>query len=262
MHKSSKIGSKSSKQRKLKLQTQQRPRITTTTGDNNSNRNNNNLLKKKRHGARPFATASAADATLGFVWPVSKKLEGLVNMELLVTQPTEIIDQIWSDYHASTSTATALSISSQDYTKLLSRGADNAFFIHPIVRDTGYFVMLTQFVDNSFIVTYLEDFKQNPAKAQPYMTITIYDELQHSKDLVLVRSDICALATMNKNDADILTRTVVQSYIDDAMYQNVFNFNKHPDQFNFTDYVNQFTTMNSSTSSSSSNPATDSTSQV
>jgi hypothetical protein len=126
-----------------------------------------------------------------------------------------------------------------EFEKLKQRGANCPFFIHPIARDTGYFVMLSQYQDKSFLLTYLEDFKKNPAAAQPYLTITIYDELQHTKDLVLVRSDICALATLNKQDSDQLTRTIVSSYIDDAMYNNVFTFNKAPNEFNFDDYVKQ-----------------------
>ena len=153
-----------------------------------------------------------------------------------------MIEQLWSDYHAASSTATGFAIDSASFEKLKQRGPNTSFFIHPIPRDSGYFVMLSQYQDKSFLVTYLEDFKQNAGKAQPYMTITLYDELQHSKDLVLVRADIVALATMTKQEADVMTRTVVASYCDDAMYNNVFTFNKEPQKFDFEKYVREIVT--------------------
>ena len=183
---------------------------------------------------RPFSS----DA-LGFSWPVSKSLDGVVNLERFATQSPEIIDQLWSDYHAASSTATGISITSDEFEKLKQRGANTSFFIHPIPRDGGFFVMLSQYQDKSFLLTYLEDYKQKGMKAQPYMTITIYDELQHSKDKVLVRSDICALATLNKRDSDFMTRTLINAYTDDAAYNDVFAFNKQSDQFDFQAYIDR-----------------------
>lgn len=207
----------------------------------------------KRKPAHTIAKRHASDS-LGFSWPVSRQLDGVVNMDLFITQTPEIIDQIWSDYHATSSTAIGLSISSAEHEKLKQRGSATPFFIHPVVRDTGYFMMLSQFQDNAFLVTYLEDFKTNPQNAQPYMTVTIYDELQHSKDLVLVRSDICSLTTINKQDSDFITRTLIQSYINDDMYQNVYNFNKHPQEFNFEKYIQEVT--GAQNAAAASNPAT------
>jgi ATP synthase F1 complex assembly factor 1 len=203
-----------------------------------------NLTKSPlTHQNNPFSTTSAgSNSSLGFSWPVSKKLDGVVNLERFALENSSVIDQLWSDYHAASSTATGFSIDSSSFEKLKQRGPNTSFFIHPIPRPGGYFVMLSQYQDKSFLITYLEDFKTNPMNAQPYMTITLYDELQHSKDMVFVRSDICALATLNKEDADHLARTVVNSYCDDGMYTNVWNFNKQPDAFKFDEYVNQIVT--------------------
>lgn len=204
----------------------------------------NSLLHKKaikaKSPSKPLTTKKHRfSSSLGFSWPVSKQLDGVVNLERFAVQEPAMIDQLWSDYHAASSTATAFSIDSASFKKLQQRGPNTQYFIHPIPRESGYFVMLTQYQDKSFLVTYLEDYKKNPMNAQPYMTITLYDELQHSKDLVLVRADVCALATMTKQECDVLTRTVIASYVEDGMYTNVFTFNKQPDQFNFDEYVKQ-----------------------
>lgn len=198
--------------------------------------------RQSHHPLKTTKTTSRHFSSLGFSWPVSKQLDGVVNLERFALQEPSMIDQLWSDYHAASSTATGFSIDSMSFEKLKQRGPNTEYFIHPIPRDDGYFVMLTQYQDKSFLVTYLEDYKQNPMNAQPYMTITLYDELQHSKDLVLVRGDVCALATMTKQESDVLARTIIASYADDGMYTNVFTFNKQPDQFNFDNYVKQVVT--------------------
>ena len=39
------------------------------------------------------------------------------------------------------------------------------------------------------LITHLEEYKSNPATAEPYMTITLHDELVKEKEIVLVRGD-------------------------------------------------------------------------
>jgi ATP11 protein len=39
-------------------------------------------------------------------------------------------------------------------------------------------------------MTYLEDYKANPASAMPYVTLTLFDELIEKKGLVLLRGDV------------------------------------------------------------------------
>lgn len=43
-------------------------------------------------------------------------------------------------------------------------------FVLPVQREGGHFVLLSQVQDRHCLFTYLEDFKRNPATAQPYMT--------------------------------------------------------------------------------------------
>lgn len=39
-------------------------------------------------------------------------------------------------------------------------------------------------------MTYLEDYKQNAAGAQPYLTITMFDEMLETKGLALIRGEV------------------------------------------------------------------------
>lgn len=39
-------------------------------------------------------------------------------------------------------------------------------------------------------MTFLEDYKKNPSMAQPYLTLSLYDELLDTKDIVLMRGEV------------------------------------------------------------------------
>ncbi|CAN0358130.1 unnamed protein product [Hapterophycus canaliculatus] len=73
-------------------------------------------------------------------------------------------------------------------------------FILPVWRDGGHFMILSQYQDTCFLLTYLEDYKLNPGGAQPYATISMYSDLVESKDLGLIRADITP--NLNKKVSD------------------------------------------------------------
>lgn len=64
---------------------------------------------------------------------------------------------------------------------LYFRAKHNPFFIFPVRKATGYYILLCQNQDKSFIYTYLEDYKKDPSNATPYLVITMFDELVFKK---------------------------------------------------------------------------------
>ena len=59
-------------------------------------------------------------------------------------------------------------------------------FIFPVFRNDGYFMLLSQFQDGKYcILTSLEEYKTNPAAAQPYLAFSFFDELANSKKIGL-----------------------------------------------------------------------------
>ena len=44
-------------------------------------------------------------------------------------------------------------------------------------KSSGYYVLLCQNQDKSFIYTFIEDYKKDPQNATPYLVITMFDEL-------------------------------------------------------------------------------------
>lgn len=62
-----------------------------------------------------------------------------------------------------------------------SSGVSNPFFIFPVRKHSGYYMLLAQNQEKSFIYTYLEDYKKDPNNATPYLVITMFDELAFKK---------------------------------------------------------------------------------
>jgi len=57
-------------------------------------------------------------------------------------------------------------------------------------REGGYFTLLVQFQGKQCFMTYLEDYKTNAAGAQPYLTLTFFDDLLETKSLALLRGEV------------------------------------------------------------------------
>ena len=87
-------------------------------------------------------------------------------------------------------------------------------------------------------MAYLEDYKMDPARAQPLLTFSVFDDYSEEKDITLIRTDV-----LNKGIDDIeglkVVRSMVDMYILDEEYSSVQAFNKTPDTFDFDDYVSR-----------------------
>ena len=97
-------------------------------------------------------------------------------------------------------------------------------------------MVLSQFqVPNYFLLAFLEDYKMDPAAAQPLLTISVFDDLADTKDVVLLRCDI-----INKGIEDDEGYKICQNLIKDYLdFENVHLFNKKPDAFNIDDFVKE-----------------------
>jgi hypothetical protein len=87
-------------------------------------------------------------------------------------------------------------------------------------------------------MAYLEDYKMDPAGAQPLLTFSVFDDYAEEKDLALVRADI-----LNKGIEDDEGLKIVQNMLDvyttDDDYIGVKTFNRKPENFDFDDYISQ-----------------------
>lgn len=111
------------------------------------------------------------------------------------------------------------------------------FFIQPIFRDNGYFMLISQYQSPShFLLAFLEDFKMDPNRAQALLTFSIFNEFVEEHDISLVRCDI-----INRGIEDHEGRKVVENMLDayrlEDEYSRVLLFNNEPTRFDFDEFI-------------------------
>lgn len=97
-------------------------------------------------------------------------------------------------------------------------------------------MVVSQFQEPSyFLLAFLEDYKMDPAAAQPLITISVFDDLAEKRDVVLLRCDI-----INKGIEDDEGYKICQNLIKDYLdFDSVEMFNTKPDAFNIDEFVKE-----------------------
>ncbi|PXF48568.1 hypothetical protein BWQ96_01737 [Gracilariopsis chorda] len=81
-------------------------------------------------------------------------------------------------------------------------------------------------------MTYLEDYKKNPNNAQPYMTITLFDDMLETKQLALLRGEVVNVLTTE--EARRLVNLLKRYYLGRGRdYDMVVAFNEQSEKFDF-----------------------------
>ena len=122
---------------------------------------------------------------------------------------------------------------------VLARAKESPFFIQPVFRDDGFFMLLSQFqADQHFLMTYLEDYKMDPACASPLLTFSIFVDYAQDFDLAMVRVDALSKGIQD-DEALKVVNNMVDFYRKDDEYALVHAFNHTPDKFDVDDYISQ-----------------------
>jgi hypothetical protein len=97
-------------------------------------------------------------------------------------------------------------------------------------------MIVSQFQEPSyFLLAFLEDYKMDPAAAQPLITISVFDDLAEKNDVVLLRCDI-----INKGIEDDEGYKICQNLIKDYLDGDAVRmFNTKPDEFNIDEFVKE-----------------------
>ena len=113
------------------------------------------------------------------------------------------------------------------------------FFIHPVFREEGHFMIISQFqAPNHFLLAFLEDYRMDPARAQPLLTVSVFDDLAEEKDVALVRCDIINRG-IEDDEGYRICKCLLDDYIDDDDFRSVHLFNKKPDAFDVDAFVKE-----------------------
>lgn len=177
----------------------------------------------------------------GFAFPTPRRLNEMVNMDLLKTKSSGEIAAIWDTYYRESKDAIGVSVKGKVYDTVQERMQKSRYFVFPVVRSEGMFTMISQIQDRTVLFTYLEAYKLNPSNAPPYVTLQVYEDLKEEKDIALLRGDI--VNELNREEAEGLVNTFVQYYTMDELYQTyVHTFNHEPASFNFDAYMKLYQT--------------------
>ena len=98
-------------------------------------------------------------------------------------------------------------------------------------------MLLCQSQQKSFVCTYLEDFKKNPLDANPYMVLTLFDELVRNKHLALLRGDV--IFGMTQDEGGVVMEMLLDSYLQDSEFEKVRQFNHAPNSFDIEKHTQE-----------------------
>ena len=123
---------------------------------------------------------------------VARRLGEVTKVEMLEAEEPERISAIWDSFHEHRPELAGCSVTAEEHLKITERARESPLFIFPVRREQGHFLLLSQFnaPSDMFVMTFLEDYKQNPAAAQPWLSVTLFGELLTSKAVGLLRADI------------------------------------------------------------------------
>jgi len=171
-----------------------------------------------------------------FSYAGPRKLSDILKTELLEDKSATEISDMWMTYHEGKENVHGIVMDGKKGRNLLSKAAQCPFFIQPVFRGEGHFMIVSQFqTPNYFLLALLEDYKMDPAAAQPLLTISVFDDLAETKDVVLLRCDI-----INRGIEDDEGYKLCQSLIDDYLeFEGVHMFNKKPEAFNVDEFVKE-----------------------
>jgi len=171
-----------------------------------------------------------------FSYAGPRKLSDILKTELLEDKTVTEISDMWMTYHEGKENVHGIVMDGKKGRNLLSKAAQCPFFIEPVFRGEGHFMIVSQFqTPNYFLLALLEDYKMDPAAAQPLLTISVFDDLAETKDVVLLRCDI-----INRGIEDGEGYKLCQSLINDYLdFEGVHMFNNKPEAFNVDEFVKE-----------------------
>ena len=170
----------------------------------------------------------------GFSFPAPRNLEQIIKYALLEREPPAEIKRIWNAFHDPRLDCVATTWSRAEYEGIKERKRRCPRFVYPVLKGDGkFFSLVAEWQDRFCIFTYLDDYRKNPSRAEPYMSVALYDDFLARKDLVLVRGDF----TGHLKKADAIHIMNLMRYFYFTEPKAVEDFNLTPGSFNFEAFL-------------------------
>ena len=170
---------------------------------------------------------------------VRRTLGEVTKLDMLENESSVRIGAIWESYHADKPAVAGAPVAIADFDRMQTRGAESPNFVFPIRREGGHFMLFSQYsaADSMFVLTYLEEYQRNPAAAQPWASVSLFDELITSKGVALVRAEV-AEERLTKAEAEHLLLLYQRYYGNESTgYDKVWMFNHADRHFDLGGYL-------------------------
>jgi len=202
----------------------------------NSN-NKNALLVPSRKNPPLHPIRNTIRTNFSYAGP--RKLSDILKVELLKDKSAVEISDLWMTYHEGKENVHGLTVDQAKGKSVLSRAAQCPFFLHPVFREEGHFMILSQFqTPNYFLLAFLKDYQMDPARAQPLLTISLFDDFAEEKDVTLVRVDVINRGIEDDEGYNIC-KYLLEDYAEEEGFVGVHLFNKKPDAFDVDEFVKE-----------------------
>ena len=170
----------------------------------------------------------------GFSFPAPRELNSIIQLPLLVRESPSRVREIWNEYHDSRLDCVATVWTPEELSAVKERRMRCPRFIIPVLKGDGkFFTLVSQWQDNFCIFTFLDDFRKDPSRAEPYLSLAVYEDLVPRHQMVLVRGDFSG--HLLKRDAAHILNLLRYYYFQDTKW--VETFNKDPANFDFNSFV-------------------------
>jgi ATP synthase F1 complex assembly factor 1 len=194
------------------------------------------VLSKHGHRLMPHRQTASFSS---FSWTGPRALEDIIKKELLVDKTADEVSAIWLKYHEEKDAVHGTTLKGSEGINVLERAKESPFFIQPVFRDDGFFMLVSQYqADHHFLMAYLEDYKMDPARASPLLTFSLFADYADELDLTLVRTDVVNNGVLDEEALKVVVG-MLDAYRHEDEYEQVRIFNQAPDQFDIDDYISR-----------------------
>ena len=146
----------------------------------------------QRRLAPPCRVATRGLAA-GLIIPgTPRALSDITKLDLLNDEEPARISAIWEAFHDAQPNVAGATLGPEDAQTIVERGAESPNFVFPLRRDGGHFMLFSQYAPahRMFVLTFLEDYRQNPSMAQPWASVHLFDDLLTTKGVGLLRAEV------------------------------------------------------------------------
>lgn len=168
------------------------------------------------------------------------RLDELIHMELFEDKTAEEISHIWMEHFKEKECISAV-IPSDIFNDMTSKIDEYPTFLYPLPKAQGYEFVLSQFESLSrCFFTSLINYQVHGDNAPWQLCMTFYTELQDSKNIVLMTSELDTTG-LNVMEAQCLAQLQKLFYAtpSDERLALMHCFNKTPDSFKYMDLVKE-----------------------